>query len=650
MNIKINNYKNLKNLNCDIQNGKINYIFGISGSGKSSIGEALYGEEIQNNVSIGQNIDEVEILIDNCNVQQKINIYNSNSVDKLLVNNTDNSFVYNIIFDNNNKIIKLQEEFKSKIKELIDFKNIIYEYISKVDILNKAIGGKLTKTNRLPSSSKIIKLENAVSLEENKDIVSVIKDKGNWYLPWIKLGSESNEYKLDICPFCGKSISIELKEQISSLLKCNDKDFEAMFQEESILTNLEIEVPDYSNVDEIKALKDAIISKLMLKKELLSIIDFIDFYDNPNFNPSTLSEIVLSKDLKEIFPEIVSIINQVNSSIKEIKRTLGKLRTETNSTISHNLNNINTYLKKFGINYGFDINSYSNSDGTLNYSLFHLADEEKNNRVNGLSFGEKNLISLLLFLLSSKEEFIIIDDPASSFDDYRRKVILDLIYDICCGKTVLILSHDQVFIKYATFNYTNSKKIIESGRNVSSKIEKYHNNTGSILALENYFFGNAKIKEIKFEDFKHISMHILNSICEDMEYYRKVLNLRLYYECEKSVLYKDEYEYLSAIYHKKTQIEILSELSKRGLTEESVISKINSKTGILLPKVPNDDYFNINVDKLTLFEKVLYYRESKTGEIKEDFSSVVHMNESLQICLNPYKFNYFSPFIYNNLK
>ena len=145
-------------------------------------------------------------------------------------------------------------------------------------------------------------------------------------------------------------------------------------------------------------------------------------------------------------------------------------------------------------------------------------------------------------------------------------------------------------------------------------------------------------------------MHILNSICEDMEYYRKVLNLRLYYECEKSVQYKDEYEYLSAIYHKNTHAEILSDLSKRGLTEESVISKINSKTGILLPKVPNDDYFNINVDKLTLFEKVLYYRESKTGEIKEDFSSVVHMNESLQICLNPYKFNYFSPFIYNNLK
>lgn len=41
MNIKINNYKNLQSLNLDICENKINYIFGISGSGKSSIGDAL---------------------------------------------------------------------------------------------------------------------------------------------------------------------------------------------------------------------------------------------------------------------------------------------------------------------------------------------------------------------------------------------------------------------------------------------------------------------------------------------------------------------------------------------------------------------------------------------------------------------------------
>lgn len=650
MNIKINNYKNLKNLNCDIQDGKINYIFGISGSGKSSIGEALYGENVQSNVSVGQSLDELEILIDGSEVKSKINIYNSDSLERLLINNKENSLVYNIIFDNNNKILKLQETFKQQIETLALLKGSLYEYVAKIDVLNKAIGGKLTSTNDLPKTAKIVKLTNAISSDENKDIVSVIKDRGNWFLPWIKLGCESKEYKSNFCPFCGSKISNSLKEDIKKLLNYDNKDFEAMFQDENILTNIGIKVPNYSNVDEVNGLKDDIIKKLLLRKEIVNITEFIDFYNNPNFDPSSLTEIILSDELKKIFPDIVSAIELVNKSIKEIKTTLGNLKSETNTTISHNLRNINGYLEKFGISYEFNINGYSNVDGTIDYSLFHVCDTEKNNRVNGLSFGEKNLISLLLFLLSAKEDFIVIDDPASSFDDYRRKVILDLIYDLCGGKTVLILSHDQVFIKYATFNYTNSKRSIEKGRTVSSRIENYYSNTGVILGLENYSFGNAEVKEINFEDFKTISTHILNNISDDMDYYRKIINLRLYYECKKNDLCKDEYEYLSAIYHRKSKNDIFLELSERGLTENAIIEKINSETKCMLPNIPDDEYFSGNINDYTLFEKILYYREFKTGELKEEFSSVIHMNESLQICLNPYKFNYFSPFIYNNLK
>ena len=534
MNIKINNYKNLKNLNCNIQDGKINYIFGISGSGKSSIGEALCAENVQNNISVGQSIDELEILI-----------YNSDSLEKLLINNKENSLVYNIIFDNNNKMLKLQETFKQQIEALAMLKGSLYEYVAKIDVVNKALGGKLTSANVLPKTSKIVKLTNAISSEENKDIVSIIKDKGNWFLPWIKLGCESNDYKSNFCPFCGREISNSLKEDIKKLLNCDNKDFEAMFQDENILINIGIKVPNYSNVDEVNDLKDDIIKKLLLRKEIINIVEFIDFYNNPNFDPSSLTEIILSDELKRLFPDIVPAIELVNKSIKEIKTTLGNLKSETNATVSHNLRNINTYLEKFGISYEFNINGYSNVDGTMDYSLFHVDDLEKNNRVSGLSFGEKNLISLLLFLLSSKEQFIVIDDPASSFDDYRRKVILDLIYDLCSEKTVLILSHDQVFIKYATFNYSNSKRLIEKGRTVSSRIQNYYNNTGVILGLENYSFGNVEVKEINFEDFKTISTHILNNISDDMDYYRKIINLRLYYECQKSDLFKDEYEYLS---------------------------------------------------------------------------------------------------------
>ena len=127
------------------------------------------------------------------------------------------------------------------------------------------------------------------------------------------------------------------------------------------------------------------------------------------------------------------------------------MKNETDRVISNNLKKLNSYLDRFGIKYNFRVSSYLNEPRSLSYSLYHKQDEKKNNRINGLSYGERNIISLILFLLSTKEKFIIIDDPASSFDDYRRNEILELIYDICSDKTVLVLSHDHIFMKYAIF-------------------------------------------------------------------------------------------------------------------------------------------------------------------------------------------------------
>ena len=53
-----------------------------------------------------------------------------------------------------------------------------------------------------------------------------------------------------------------------------------------------------------------------------------------------------------------------------------------------------------------------------------------------------------------------------------------------------------------------------------------------------------------------------------------------------------------------------------------------------------------------MFEKAIYIREiekrnkGKT-ELYKQLSNVVHLNEALIVGLNPYKHNYFSPYIYN---
>lgn len=161
---------------------------------------------------------------------------------------------------------------------------------------------------------------------------------------------------------------------------------------------------------------------------------------------------------------------------------------------------------------------------------------------------------------------------------------------------MLVLSHDHIFIKYALFNYNNSKKQIEEGKVVSELITKYYHNTGKIIALENYESGNINLKDIHYEDFNILSNHILKFLNNDMEYFRKVINLRLFYECIKSDCSKDIYEYLSSIYHKTPQNEIIAKLTEKGLIEDSIIDKIYQDTNIKLPVVPADEYFKIDIN------------------------------------------------------
>lgn len=49
MKIKISGYKNIENLEMYIDDYKINMLFGMSGSGKSSIAEALQKKDLEEN-------------------------------------------------------------------------------------------------------------------------------------------------------------------------------------------------------------------------------------------------------------------------------------------------------------------------------------------------------------------------------------------------------------------------------------------------------------------------------------------------------------------------------------------------------------------------------------------------------------------------
>lgn len=313
--------------------------------------------------------------------------------------------------------------------------------------------------------------------------------------------------------------------------------------------------------------------------------------------------------------------------------------------LSKNTKKINEYLEQFGVPYTFIVKEFDESSKKATYCLYHNKDLQKKDRIKKLSFGEKNIVSLILFLLSHNEETLIIDDPASSYDEYRREKMFKMIYDLGKGKTIILLSHDQVFIKFVILY----KFYINNMNESSEEIKYIKENTGTILHYSNYT-GNAITKEIHKEDFAALDYQVAEFTKDkNLSYYRKIINIRILAELKKNTnkKIKDIYSYTSSILHCKSKEEIYSLMEEHNISEDEVIKNIEEIFEVSLEKIPDDYFKDFSVEELTNFEKVFYYREKiNNKDLASEFSNIIHLNERLFISLNPYKFDYFSPNVY----
>ena len=312
MKLNIENYKNISNLNLDVLDNKVNFIFGISGSGKTSIGQSLCKNIEEEDVMIGKNISDVKVKINDNDINiENVSLYNEDIIASLIVNTEMNSDIYSIIFSNDDDILKKKKEFQNMVKELSNFKDIMYQYMGKIDVLIKNYGGKLTLKQELPASSKIIKFEKAISDGNNSQYVDIIRNNESNYLRWINEGNNFAVFnKFNICPFCNQNVPLERTKLIRELCELTPKDFDVIFDNTNILQELKIKIPNYSNIKELSAFKGEIIDKIKLKDEINSIINIIDYYLIDNYNPSNISSIIVSNSFKKEFPEITQSLQQ----------------------------------------------------------------------------------------------------------------------------------------------------------------------------------------------------------------------------------------------------------------------------------------------------------------------------------------------------
>ena len=657
MQITISNYNNIRNLDYEIEDSKINFLFGISGCGKSSIAKALTKKSSEDNIPYNtENIPFVEVNQGSITFNE-YEMFDLDYMKRVLIEKQDGTDIYHIMIGNNGELNALKEEYNKYIESLLMQRENIFNIKGKIDTLINDLKISYTRSNDYRNGCIIKKITK--NLDENKLNYLKSKNYSNKQVKWFSDGKNTDSYKNGKCPFCNKKLSDYRKSIIDKITIIDAKSFEKINAQNAIFNLLNIKEPNWMKKREVDKFNKQIRMYYDLLPQFEILTQYINVASKTNIFLDKLEKITVTKEMRILYPEIAKEMDNFNNKYSNIRKKLGKIKSETDKLLKKNRERINDYLNILGIPYEFFETNIN--DDQKNAEFIIRAKNSKNtdtqkDRVNNLSYGERNLIGLIIFLISHKEDdFLIIDDPASSYDEYRRKVIFDMLYK-CKGEntTMLVLSHDHIFAKYAIYHFEKSK---EKRYDRLGTLEKlYYNQSGKIDYIETY--NETIIKPIKKDNFDSMTNFIkerLKELPHEINYL-VAINLRLYYEINKASRYhKEVYGYLSQILHRKEKSEIIESLEKVNKTENDILSAIKDDLKIDYDVLDNEYKLGINIDSMTNFEKLIFARENcsknKLGkEIKNELNNIVHMNMAYAICLNPYEFNYFSKFVYNYLK
>ena len=619
MKINIEGYKNIEKLEYELVDNKLNVLIGISGSGKSSISGALLNEDVKFNKKINYG-GEFIAKLDNPYVVNDISIFSESYIDKYLFQATRNDNIFNVLIDNEGEYVLARANLDNRLASIND---IILKYqntYNELTTTQKQLGVSLTSNNKIKATSTISKMKTSIKSLGNKKIYKKISDMDPNKARWMVQGESYIEDS--ICPYCGKSLNAK-KEHELHLYKHVD-----MVNYEKI--NLSVEQMKYFSLSGITLtligldrLEQETIEMGLALKEFERISKSIDEIYDTNFNLEKV-EFNYNELMFKYFPELKPEIQKLQKHVDKLKKNISDANDNTKKILSRKINSINNLINQFGIPYAIEA-EYKKSK-IKSYKLYHIEDISKNQREISLSSGERKVISLIFFIMenvASNKKLIIFDDPVSSYDENRRFSIFKHILTSLKDKTVLILSHDQSFAKFAV--------------NIQSK------SIGHVDYFDNY--GKINISRITGQDFSNITSYIEQRIRQSSNYMQKIINLRFFYEINRV---QDVYTYLSKIVHK---VDVRDWLRNKGIMEQTLIDKINERFNINLELFDENNYRNIDTSNFTLLEKILLLREkTKSTRVKDEISNHIHLNSKLAISLNPYVYSFCSNFVFKSVE
>lgn len=477
MEIVVKNCNNIVEGRIDIAPRKLNIKYGINGTGKSSISDAIYygikGESLEKLKPFGSG-DNIVSTVEGIDTLSTIKVYNDNYVSQyLFLQNGEN------LHQNSFEVFIKPNNYEQGIENINSMLGSVKTYVIENDIINTLINqknqlGKILKlnTNRnsinstgvgkaLNAGNKIVNIP--IELENYSLFISG-NEKVKWY-NW-QLEGRENYIQNGKCPFCTTTLTTNFTSLMETLDNIFDKNnVEALVKMDNIVTPIEQSLSEDANQlirnilnneepidnDTKSRLASFIVEleKICDRLQFFMYIDYSTLKNIDNLQQQLINSKIVIEDLQFVKgDDFLNVVNEINGKIdemidhiQELRVAIGELNTSIRDTTNRNKRRINDFLETVGMQY--EVNVIDNKLLLLYKGSEIIVDVNSH-----LSWGEKNAFALSLFLfdcLYDNPDLIILDDPVSSFDFNKKFAITHYLFNqtnCLKDKTVLMLTHD----------------------------------------------------------------------------------------------------------------------------------------------------------------------------------------------------------------
>ena len=144
-----------------------------------------------------------------------------------------------------------------------------------------------------------------------------------------------------------------------------------------------------------------------------------------------------------------------------------------------------------------------------------------------------------------------------------------------------------------------------------------------------------------------------------------MVNIRLLCDIHLGVISRNAWGYVSAILHKKSRREVCGMLQEGKVTEAEVLEELKKVVGPSIEHriTPIPEEIDYSADDFSEFERLIAAREnidnSEGGRIdqiptsrglaKEMLNDLVHMNDAMMVCIDPYRYPVWAPSLFELL-